>query len=39
MLAEILQSEGSQGMEFDGFHFVPFCKVEVPKMWKNYRVF
>ena len=35
MLAEVLQSEGSHEMEFDGFHFVPFCKLEVLKMWEN----
>ena len=41
MLAEVLHSEGSHEMEFDGvyqivvFHFVPFCKLEVPKMWEN----
>ncbi len=46
MLAEVLQSEGSHEMEFDGayqiivfFNFVPFCKLEAPKMWENSPVF
>ena len=40
MLGEILQSEGSHEMEFDGvYHFVPFYKLEVPKMWENSPVF
>jgi len=41
MLAEVLQSESSHEMEFDGvyqfmiFHFLLFCKLEVLKMCEN----
>jgi hypothetical protein len=37
MLAEVLQSEGGiyRCIPDYGFYFVPFCKLEVPKMWEN----
>ena len=42
MLAEVLQSEGD-GIWWCiadyGFHFVPFCKLEVHKIWENSPVF
>ena len=46
MLAVVLQLEDSHELDgiwccipVYGFHFVPFYKLEVPKMWENSPVF